>query len=77
MLGHRLHTKQTSADGLAVGKIFVTEQIKYDSEYYLAIIIDCESYSPAIVLSKQGEINIEDAAQENSDAILRIPPDYK
>lgn len=77
MLGHRLHTKQTSADGLVVDRIFVTEQIKYDIEYYLTITVDRESYAPAIVLSKQGGINIESAAQANPDAILRIPLDYK
>lgn len=54
MFGHRLHTKQTGADGLAVDKILVTEQIKYDSKYYLAIIIDREVFSRSMGLPVLG-----------------------
>jgi succinyl-CoA synthetase beta subunit len=76
MLGHRLRTKQTGDQGLTVERLYVVEKLQYKSEYYLAVTMDRESYSPAIVVSKAGGINIEDAAHNDPDAILKLPLKY-
>lgn len=69
MLGHRLVTKQTSGQGLKVEKLYVAETIKYDEEWYLAITIDREQYSPAVILSKSGGVDIETTAKEHPERL--------
>lgn len=76
MLGHRLHTKQTNQNGIVVDKLYVAEQLAFDSEYYLAIAIDRENYAPVVIVSKQGGVDIEDAAHSDPNAILRFPLRY-
>ncbi|KAJ5322387.1 succinate-CoA ligase [Penicillium brevicompactum] len=76
MLGHRLHTQQTNQNGLLVNKVYVAEHLAFDSEYYIAITIDRENYAPAVIVSKQGGVDIEDAAHNDSNAILRFPLEY-
>lgn len=71
MLGHRLRTKQTTTDGLFVEKVYVAEVLQYDSEWYLAIAIDRENYSPAIIISKSGGMDIESVAKETPDQVLK------
>ena len=70
MLGHRLKTKQTGEPGLKVNKVYVAETIKYDDEWYLAMTIDREKYAPAIIISKEGGVDIETMAKENPEKLL-------
>ncbi|KAF2635189.1 hypothetical protein P280DRAFT_501978 [Massarina eburnea CBS 473.64] len=72
MLGHELITKQTGDKGLRVDKIYVAETITYQDEWYLAIAmtIDREKYSPAIILSKSGGFDIESVAKGHPDKLL-------
>lgn len=63
MLGHRLITKQTGEKGLQVDKVYVAETVQYEDEWYLAMTIDRENYSPAIILSKSGGVDIESIAK--------------
>jgi succinyl-CoA synthetase beta subunit len=35
----------------------------YENEFYLALTIDRTKYSPVIVISKQGGVDVEDAAE--------------
>jgi succinyl-CoA synthetase beta subunit len=70
MLGHRLRTKQTTDRGLQVDKVYVAETVRYDEEWYLAMTIDRENYSPAIILSKSGGVDIETIAKEQPEKLL-------
>lgn len=70
MLGHRLKTKQTGQQGLKVNKVYVAETIKYNDEWYLAFTIDREMYSPAIIISKSGGVDIETMAKEHPEQLL-------
>ena len=65
MLGHRLVTKQTSTEGLLVDKINVAEIIDYKEEYYVAMTIDRAKYCPALIISKQGGVNVEAAKKDD------------
>ncbi|KAF7558231.1 hypothetical protein G7Z17_g90 [Cylindrodendrum hubeiense] len=67
MIGHRLKTKQTTRDGIKVTQLYVAETIQYEDEWYLALTLDRESYTPVIVISKKGGVNIETTAKENPD----------
>lgn len=49
MLGHRLSTKQTGAQGRPCNRVFVVEPVSYSKEFYLAILLDRQSQVPSIV----------------------------
>jgi succinyl-CoA synthetase beta subunit len=51
MLGHQLCTHQSGDAGLVVDKLYVTEHVQFKEEFYLAITIDREMYSPPVILS--------------------------
>lgn len=73
MLGHRLKTKQTPGQGLKVNKLYVVETVRYDEEYYLAMTIDRENYTPTIIISKSGGIDIETVAKECPEKLSTFP----
>lgn len=73
MLGQRLITKQTGHSGLPVNKVYVTEAVKYDDEWYLAMTIDRENYSPAVILSKSGGVDIESVTANSPEKLSTFP----
>eukprot|EP00036_Acanthoecidae_sp_10tr_P021132 CAMPEP_0206317610 /NCGR_PEP_ID=MMETSP0106_2-20121207/16727_1 /ASSEMBLY_ACC=CAM_ASM_000206 /TAXON_ID=81532 /ORGANISM="Acanthoeca-like sp., Strain 10tr" /LENGTH=428 /DNA_ID=CAMNT_0053749213 /DNA_START=11 /DNA_END=1294 /DNA_ORIENTATION=- len=75
MLGFNLVTKQTTADGVPVHKLMIAESLDIDHETYFAIVLDRESNGPVMVGSPEGGMDIEEVAEENPDAILKIPID--
>jgi succinyl-CoA synthetase beta subunit len=61
--------------GMPVKKILVEEAVKIDQEYFIAIITDKDAGTPALMASKYGGMDIEDAVRENSSAIYALPID--
>ncbi|KAB8078637.1 hypothetical protein BDV29DRAFT_152531 [Aspergillus leporis] len=59
MLGHYLTTNQTPPEGLLVKKLYIYKAVDIAHEYYFAITLDRERYSPVILISDEGGINIE------------------
>ncbi|KAF7596930.1 hypothetical protein BBP40_011976 [Aspergillus hancockii] len=59
MLGHYLTTSQTPPDGLLVKKLYIYKAVDIAHEYYFAVALDRERYSPVILISDEGGINIE------------------
>ena len=76
MLGHHLVTKQTKAEGILVDKLYLAEKVSYTHEYYLSITIDREAASPALIVSRHGGMNIEDAAKTDPDSVAKLRFDY-
>jgi succinyl-CoA synthetase beta subunit len=72
MLGHRLVTKQTSSSGLLVDKLYVAETMKYKDEMYLAMTLDRAKYCPAIIISKEGGVDIETLAKEHPEKLHKF-----
>ncbi|KAJ5204612.1 succinate-CoA ligase [Penicillium cinerascens] len=72
MLGSRLRTKQTYQKGLKVDTVYVAEAISYDEEWYLAMTIDREHYSPAVILSRSGGVDIEKIAKEEPENLHKF-----
>jgi succinyl-CoA synthetase beta subunit len=77
MLGHRLRTKQTSEEGLLVKKLFMTEKVAYEKEFYLSITVDRKSCCPVIVASRCGGTDIEAAAKADPQSIARVSLNYE
>lgn len=70
MIGHKLITKQTGAQGRPCNAVYICERKFARREFYLAILMDRGSQSPVIVSSSQGGMDIEGVAKENPDAII-------
>lgn len=69
MLGHKLITKQTGAQGKEVTAVYVVEREFVRREAYLAILMDRGSQAPMIVASPQGGMDIEGVAKETPEQI--------
>jgi succinyl-CoA synthetase beta subunit len=76
MLGHHLVTKQTKPEGIKVEKLYIAEKVPYINEYYLSITIDREAAAPALIVSRHGGMNIEDAAQTDPASVAKLRFDY-
>ncbi|KAJ1856536.1 succinate--CoA ligase beta chain [Coemansia sp. RSA 2703] len=77
MIGHKIFTKQTGASGKECNKVFIVERKYVRREYYFAILMDRATKGPVIVASSQGGVDIESVAEENPDAIVKLPVDIK
>lgn len=72
MLGSRLVTHQTTADGLPVNQVLVEKPTEINREIYLAILLDRSSQKIVFMVSAQGGMDIEAVAEESPDAILNL-----
>jgi succinyl-CoA synthetase beta subunit len=75
MLGKTLVTVQTGPAGKQVQRLYITDGVDIEKEYYLAILVDRETGRPAIVASTEGGMNIEDVAHESPEKIRTITVD--
>lgn len=73
MLGMKLVTKQTGADGKIVRKVLISEAVGVKREFYLSITTDSERAGLVIVASAAGGVEIEETAKTNPEAIVQIP----
>lgn len=71
MLGNVLVTKQTGEEGKQVNTLFVEQGLDIVSELYLAVIVDRETGRPAIILSSEGGMDIEEVAEATPEKILQ------
>ena len=73
MLGNVLVTKQTGEAGKEVRQLLIEEGIPIAKEYYLALLLDRELKRPIFIASAEGGTEIEEVAEANPDAILKVP----
>ncbi len=71
ILGMRLVTRQTGAEGKLVRKVLVEEALPIERELYLGIVLDRAEGFPVMMASRFGGMEIEEVAAENPDAILK------
>ncbi|KAK3878096.1 hypothetical protein Pcinc_017236 [Petrolisthes cinctipes] len=75
MIGDMLVTKQTGEKGVPCNKVMVCERKFPRREFYMAIMMERSFGGPVIIASAQGGINIEEVAEEDPEAIFKIPVD--
>lgn len=75
MLGNTLVTKQTGPEGRQVRKVYITEPINIDREFYVSILIDRKQQCPVLIASACGGCDIEKVAQTHPKNVLTIPID--
>ena len=72
MLGRTLVTVQTGAEGKQVNRLYVTDGVDIEKEYYLALLVDRGSGRVAMVASTEGGMDIETVAHETPERIATI-----
>ena len=72
MLGHRLKTKQTGPDGVAIHKLIVQADAEPDKEFYLGMVLDRAIGMPVLMASAEGGMDIEEVAAKHPEKILKV-----
>jgi malate-CoA ligase subunit beta len=68
----RLVTKQSGPDGKLVYRVYVEEASAIARELYFGIVIDRAAERVMVIASREGGMEIEDLAESNPDAIVRV-----
>ncbi len=71
ILGMKLVTPQTGADGVEVRQVLIEEGLDIARELYVAVTLDRAAECPVIMASTEGGTEIEEVAETNPDAILK------
>jgi succinyl-CoA synthetase beta subunit len=72
MLGTRLVTKQTGAEGLPVERIYVESGSDIDREIYLSLTLNRERGRIAVIASAAGGMDIEEVAARTPEKITTV-----
>jgi succinyl-CoA synthetase beta subunit len=72
MLGRRLVTHQTGAEGLPIDRVYVESGSNIERELYLSLVVDRSSERIAIMASAAGGMDIEEVARETPEKILTV-----
>lgn len=75
MLGNTLVTIQTGPEGKQVQRLYITDGVDIEKEFYLALLVDRESGRVALVASTEGGMNIEDVAHDTPEKIVTLTID--
>jgi len=75
MLGNTLVTIQTGAQGKQVNRLYITDGVDIEKEYYFALLVDRGSSRIAVVASTEGGMDIEAVAHDTPEKIETITID--
>jgi succinyl-CoA synthetase beta subunit len=75
MIGMTLVTPQTGPEGKLVRKVYIEAGSDIDKEYYLAMTVDRETASVAIMFSTEGGMDIEEVAHKTPEKIVTVRVD--
>jgi succinyl-CoA synthetase beta subunit len=72
IVGMKLVSPQTGAEGKLVRKVLVEQGLAIAKELYLAIIVDREAGMPVIMASTEGGMEIEEVAARTPELIYKV-----
>jgi succinyl-CoA synthetase beta subunit len=75
MLGNTLVTVQTGAAGKQVTRLYVTDGVDIEKEFYLALLVDRATGRIALVVSTEGGMDIETVAHDTPEKIQTLTID--
>ena len=75
MLGNTLVTIQTGAAGKQVNRLYVTDGVDIEKEFYLALLVDRATGRIALVVSTEGGMDIETVAHDTPEKIQTLTID--
>lgn len=76
ILGMKLVTKQTGAEGKIVHKVLISQDVYYPGpsepkEFYLSILLDRATSRNVIIASTEGGMDIEEVAEKHPEKLVR------
>ncbi len=71
MFTNRMVSKQTGPEGVEVRKLLIAPAIDIDKEYYVGMVIDRAKRAAAVMVSREGGVEIEEVAARNPEAIFK------
>jgi succinyl-CoA synthetase beta subunit len=75
MLGNTLVTIQTGEHGKQVNRLYITDGVDIESEFYLSLLVDRDSGRVAMVVSTEGGMDIEGVAHDTPEKITTFTID--
>ena len=72
MLGQRLVTPQTDADGLPIHQVYVETGSEIDRELYLSMVVNRDARRVAFIVSADGGMDIEEVAHNTPERITTV-----
>jgi succinyl-CoA synthetase beta subunit len=75
ILGMTLTNRQTGDSGLTVHRVLLAQACDIASELYVSILTDRETGQPVLIASRGGGVDIEETAESDPDAILKLQLD--
>ena len=76
MIGMKLVTPQTGAEGKIVNKIYVEAGSDIKKEYYVSVVLDRNHNCITVAASTEGGMDIEEVAEKNPEKIIAVNVDY-
>ncbi len=71
LLGQKLVTPQTGAEGRIVRRVLIEEGLEIAREFYLGLVVDRDSARPVLMASSEGGVEIEVVAAQHPEKILK------
>jgi len=71
ILGNKLVTLQTGADGKVVNRLLIANGVDIEKEFYCSILLDRATGKNIIMASTEGGVEIETVAEETPEKIFR------
>ena len=72
MMGKILVTKQTGAEGKEVQRLYVTDGVDIDKEYYCSVVLDRVTSQVTFMVSTEGGMDIEEVAEHSPEKIIHV-----
>ncbi len=71
ILGNKLITIQTGAEGSIVNRLLIEEGVSIEKEFYAGIVLDRASGMNCVMVSTEGGVEIEKVAEETPEKIIK------
>lgn len=75
MMGKTLVTKQTGPEGKEVQRLYVTDGVDIEKEYYCSVVLDRGTSRVTFMVSTEGGMDIEEVAEKSPEKIIKVSVD--
>lgn len=75
MLGQVLVTKQTGPEGKEVQRLYVTDGVDIEKEYYCSVVLDRATSRVTFIVSTEGGMDIEEVAHSHPEKLIKVSVD--
>lgn len=72
MLGQTLVTIQTGPEGKQVQRLYVTDGVDIEKEYYCSVLLDRSTSRVTFMVSTEGGMDIEEVAHNSPEKIIKV-----